>query len=286
MICPICQNPSDRIFQKNEFWIRECRKCHHRYAEISPSADHPYQIYQDDYFKGGAAGYSDYLSEAKILISHGRQYSRILKNFTNPGMLLDVGSAAGFILRGFQEEGWQGIGLEPNSSMSDYGRTHLGLQIESGSLELFSSAQRFDLVSMIQVIAHFYDIRQALKNAADVTRPGGFWLIETWDRESWIARCLGRYWHEYSPPGVLHWFTPAGLNLLAAKFGFSEVAWGHPVKRISGSHVKSLIEYSLINSPSSWLRGGLKIIPDHLILPYPTIDLFWMLFQKDTNLDF
>ncbi len=258
MNCPVCQGSSDRIFQKNEFWIRECNKCRHRFAEISPSIDHPSQIYQDDYFKGGGAGYPDYLGEAKILSSQGRRYGLILNKFSKPGMLLDVGAAAGFILQGFQESGWGGIGLEPNFSMADYGRTHLGLKIENGSLEQFSIDKQFDLVSMIQVISHFYDIRRALKKAADATKPGGFWLIETWNRESWAARCFGKYWHEYTPPGVLHWFSPAGLKLLAGQFGFTEVARGRPVKRISGAHVKSLLKYLLINSPLSWLQGGLK----------------------------
>jgi SAM-dependent methyltransferase len=285
MNCPICQNSLDRIFQKDGYWILECKSCHHRCAEIIPSNDHLNQVYQDDYFKGGAAGYPDYLSEAKILSDHGKRYGLMLKKYTTPGTLLDVGTAAGFILKGFQESDWQGIGLEPNSSMAEYGRTHLGLQIESRSLEQFTSNQRFDLVSMIQVIAHFFDIRQALQKAADATKPGGFWLIETWDRESWVARSLGRYWHEYSPPSVLHWFSPGGLNFLVAQFDFSEVARGRPAKRISGAHAKSLLGYKLQNFPLSWLRGGLKIIPDHLVIPYPTFDLFWILFQKSTNSD-
>lgn len=282
--CPSC-DPSDRIFQKDGYWIRECVSCHHRYAEITPSTDHPHQVYHDDYFKGGAAGYPDYLSEAKILLVHGRRYGTLLKKFATPGKILDIGAAAGFILKGFKESGWDGIGLEPNLSMASYGRTNLGLQIESGSLEHFSFNQQFEIVSMIQVIAHFFDIRQALQKAADATKPGGFWLIETWNRESWIARSLGRNWHEYSPPSVLHWFSPEGLKLLVAQFGFSEVARGRPAKRISGAHAKSLLDYKLQNSPLSWLRGGLKIIPDHLVIPYPTFDLFWILFQKDINSD-
>jgi SAM-dependent methyltransferase len=285
MNCLICQNPSERIFEKDGFWICECKSCHHRYAEITPSADHPHEIYQDEYFLGGADGYPDYLSEANILSTYGRRYSHILKKFTTPGTLLDVGTAAGFILKGFQESGWRGIGLEPNSSMAEYGRTHFGLQIESGSLEQFSSSQRFDLVSMIQVIAHFFDIRQALQKAAEATKSGGFWLIETWDRESWVARRFGRYWHEYSPPSVLHWFSPAGLNLLVAQFGFSEVARGHPAKRISGAHAKFILGHKLQNSLLRWARGGLKILPDHIVIPYPTFDLFWILFQKSINSD-
>lgn len=234
---------------------------------------------------GGADGYPNYLDEAEILSTHGKQYGLLLKRFTTPGTLLDVGAAAGFILKGFQESGWRGIGLEPNLSMTEYGRSHLGLQIENGNLEKFSSNQRFDLVSMIQVVPHFFDIRKAMQHAADATKPGGYWLIETWNKDSWFARCLGSSWHEYSPPSVLHWFSPAELNLLAGQFGFTEVARGYPKKRISGAHAKSILGYTLQNSHLGWLQGVAKIIPDQLVIPYPSFDLFWMLFQKRTYSD-
>ena len=216
---------------------------------------------------------------------HGKRYGILLKQYTTPGTVLDVGAAAGFLLKGFQDSGWQGVGLEPNSSMASHGRTNLGLQMETGSLEHFSSSQQFDLVSMIQVIAHFSDIRQALQKAADVTKNDGFWLIESWNKGSWVARILGKHWHEYSPPSVLRWFSPSDLSRLVTQYGFSEVARGRPVKRLNGAHVKSLLGYKLQNSPLGWLQGGLKIIPDQVVIPYPTFDLFWTLFQKSTNSD-
>jgi hypothetical protein len=43
---------------------------------------------------------------------------------------------------------------------------------------------------------------------------GRAWIIETWNRDDWVARLLGRHWHEYSPPSVLHWFNPDGLRRL------------------------------------------------------------------------
>jgi SAM-dependent methyltransferase len=280
MDCIICYNPTQQIFQKYGYWINECIKCHHRTVETTLSSEHTKRIYKDDYFKGGGAGYPNYLAEEEILTEHGRRYGAFLKQYTAPGTVLDVGAAAGFLLKGFQNSGWQGMGLEPNSSMVSYGHDNLGLEMEIGGLENFSSDRRFDLVSMIQVIAHFSDIRQALQKAAQVTRDNGFWLIESWNKDSWIARVLGEQWHEYSPPSVLHWFSPSDLNLLVAQYGFSEVARGRPAKYLNGAHVKSILGYKLQDSPLHWLRGGLKLIPDQMAVPYPNLDLFWMLFQK------
>ena len=283
IVCPICQQQASRLFQKYGYWICRCKTCGHRFAETLSSADHVSRVYQDDYFKGGSAGYPDYLSEAQTLVEHGRQYGALLHQFTRPGKILDVGSAAGFILQGFQETGWSGVGVEPNFAMSQYGRTQLGLQIETGCLEEFSFASKFDVICMIQVVAHFFDIRKALERAAKLTLPGGFWLIETWDRESWPARLLGKHWHEYSPPSVLHWFSPAGLASIAAQFGLVEVARGKPVKRINARHAKSLLRYKLQGSPFAGLPDLLVLLPDDKVIRYPAFDLFWILFQKQAN---
>ena len=75
--------------------------------------------------------------------------------------MLDVGAAAGFILQGFIDGGWKGCGIEPNQQMVNYGNQILGLSLEVGSLEDLVSSDRYDLISMIQVISHFYDLQKA-----------------------------------------------------------------------------------------------------------------------------
>ena len=157
----------------------------------------------------------------------------------------------------------------------------LSVPVAVGSLESFHSDTLFDLVIMIQVLAHFVDPRAALKVADSITQPGGFWLVETWNRESLTARLFGKYWHEYSPPSVLHWFSSGGVSKLASEFGFRELGHGRPNEWISGRHAKSLIhqrfENSHLNLPITSL---MRLLPDRVNLPYPAEDLFWMVFQK------
>ena len=240
------------------------------------------RVYGDDYFRGGAAGYCDYLGDETILRERGRWYGRLLSRHMGPGRVLDVGAAAGFWLAGMADLGWAGRGIEPNDRMSAHARERLGLDVLPGTLEAFQSDEIFDLVAMIQVVAHFVDVRGALRVAAEHTRPGGHWLIETWDRSSLSARLFGRRWHEYSPPSVLHWFTGDGLGRLARSFDMREVARGRPRKRISGAHAKSLLRYKLQGGLPRWLVDGvLRVIPDRLTLPYPSDDVFWMLLRRD-----
>lgn len=281
MSCPICHGPTRQLFQKHGYWICECSACGHRCAALTPSIEHVKQVYSDSYFCEGGDGYPDYLAESEIILEHGRYYGQLLSRYTTPGTVLDVGAAAGFILKGLQETGWRGLGIEPNPNMAAYACRQLGVEVKAGTLEQFQSGERYDLVSMIQVVAHFYNLRQAFQAAAKFTKPEGFWLIETWNRASFMARLFGKNWHEYSPPSVLHWFSPDDLSKLAGQFGFTEVTRGRPPKKLKGSHAKSLIHYKLQDTALSGLGGGLlKLIPDRFTIPYPNFDLFWILFQR------
>lgn len=274
MNCPLCKSESKFAFEAKGFALRDCLKCGHRFAEISADEQHVLSIYDDSYFNGGGAGYTDYFAEGEMLKKRGQMYAKKVKKFAQAGIILDVGAAAGFILQGFTDESWNGIGLEPNASMSRFGRENLNLDIRQGSLETFKTDEKFDLISMIQVVAHFYEPRTAFQTAADLLKDDGLLLIETWNRESFSARIFGKTWHEYSPPSVLQWFSLNGLTKFLRGFGFEKLAHGRPSKKISGEHAKSLLKYRLGDNPL------LKLIPSKINFPYPSEDLFWALYQK------
>ena len=158
--------------------------------------------------------------------------------------------------------------------MAKFGSEKLGLDVRQGSLESFKTDEKFDLISMIQVVAHFYDPRTAFETAANLLKEDGLLLIESWNRESFSARIFGKNWHEYSPPSVLQWFSLNGLTKFLKEFGFEKLAHGRPSKKISGEHAKSLLKYRLGDNPL------LKLIPSKINFPYPSEDLFWALYQK------
>lgn len=275
--CPVCGAATRfTFFARSGHPIHSCPTCTHRFVAWRPPPEHVAQTYGDDYFFGGGAGYPDYLRNAKLLRAHGRRYARILHRHVTMGSILDVGAAGGFICDAFRSEGWHPEGLEPNEHMAQFGRDDLNLVVHTGDLEHAQIDRQFDLVSMIQVIAHFISPRHALASASQLTRDGGFWLIETWDYRSFTARLFGRHWHEYDPPSVLQFFSPRSLERLAAHFGFRRIAAGRPRKYIEWRHARSLLAHS-----EPWLRSITGILPDDLVLPYPAEDLFWMLFQKD-----
>lgn len=279
--CPLCREQSRSLFQKQGIWIRECSACLHRYAIPDTPDEHVAQTYGDDYFFGGGAGYDDYLSEAELLTAHGRRYARILNRFAVPSRILDVGAAAGFVLQGLTESGWTGAGVEPNSAMARHARETLGLDVRCGTLETMPAADQFDAVSMIQVMAHFVDPHEASARVSELVATNGLCLVETWNVRSWSARLFGENWHEYSPPSVLQWYSPATLSALFTQHGFEAIAQGRPSKKISVGHARSLLQHGQATSPLARIGASiLKALPGRLTLPYPSEDLFWMVFRK------
>lgn len=281
LTCPICDQSSVRLFRKNSYWIRECDRCHHQFAEEQPTAKGVSQIYDGQYFQGDGPGYIDYLAEADLLQQLGQYYADRLAYYVLPGTVLDVGAAAGFILKGLMDSGWRGEGLEPNPRIAEFGQQQLGLKMTVGTLENYPTSDRFELVMMVQVIQHFYNLKLALHTASMVTKPGGYWLIETWDRSSLLARMRGQNWHAYTPPSRSHWFSPPELERLVAQYGFREVARGSPSKWMNGQYRKSVLRYQLMDK--AWGKAvaqSLNLMPDQMKTPYIGGDIFWGLYQK------
>ena len=281
MRCPICSQTTRPLFAKHGYDVVACDGCGHRMADVPDWPDHVERFYGDEYFSGGGDGYRDYLSEGSLLRTTGRRYGRIVANYVAPGKMIDIGAAAGFILRGFIDIGWQGVGIEPNQQMAEHARSRLGLDVTTDTIERLAAREEFDLVSMIQVIGHFKDPRAAIGAAGAALCPGGCLLIESWNRSSLTARLFGRHWHEYSPPSVLHWFSPDSLRRLVEKAGFRQLARGRPLKLINGEHAKSLLKYKLGSTPLGRVTArALALMPDSLPIIYPADDLFWAIFRK------
>ena len=283
MFCPVCEDKTGQMaFMKDSYRILHCPECGHSYTELVVGEEEIGRIYSDDYFYGGKAGYPDYTLEKDILIRRGEYYARKVRKYMSPGKLLDVGAAAGFILKGFENNGWKGTGIEPNSTMAEYGQKVMELDIRRGSLEALRAEENYDLILMIQVVAHLYDLNRALRKIHQSLKPGGMILIETWNRASYTARFFGENWHEYSPPSTLHFFSTKSLDLLLKKHGFRHVRSGRPLKMVHSLHAKELLKHKMeqtfLLKYFTFLTG---LIPGNMALPYPAEDLFWTIYEKN-----
>ncbi len=268
----------------------ECTACHHRFSKSQHPPDQHVAIeYGDNYFSGGENCYEDYHFQQHELIRQGKYYSEILKRYAESSSqqslkVLDIGSASGCILKGMVDDGWRGLGIEPNASMVEYGRNKLGVDLHQATIETFTSESKFDAVLLIQMLPHLLDPKSAIASIRSLLCQGGLLLVEAWNRDSITARSFGRWWHEYNPPSVLHWFSKSSLRQLLAENGFEFVAVGRPTKWISLGNGFAIARQSVNDS----LIGRVCLAPTRMIpsqwrVPYFLDDVFWMIVRKTAD---
>jgi SAM-dependent methyltransferase len=275
-----CKEGRSTLFLKKEYVITECTTCGHRFTEISDRRSHLATVYSDNYFFAGEDGYPNYLHDKDLLYKEGIRYARLISKYRDPGKVLDVGSAAGFILKGFEQSGWSCQGLEPNETMAAYGRNILHLDVKTGALETFETEEKFDLVNLIQVIGHIYDLDKALENVKHLLKREGLVLVESWNMKSVIARVLGKRWPEYSPPSVVHWYSDKTLAELFNYHGFKLVTKGYSIKKISAHHALSFIEGKISNLILRKLIDSSNRLIGKFSFIYPFFDVKWYIFKK------
>jgi SAM-dependent methyltransferase len=275
-----CKEEKKLLFKKRGHPILECKKCGYRFIEVPDEKNHLSTVYSDDYFFSGKDGYPNYLNEKNLLYKQGIRYARLISKYTNPGKVLDVGSAAGFILKGFEKSGWNCFGIEPNETMAVYGRDKLNLDIKTSSIETFKTDERFDLVSMIQVIGHVYDLDKALQNVIRLLKEDGLVLVESWNMKSVFARIMGKRWPEYSPPSVVHWYSDKTLIDLFNYYGFELIDKGYPLKKISAEHAFSFLKGKTSHRGLKKMVNSLQLFIRKLSLTYPFRDVKWYIFRK------
>lgn len=276
-----CKEKRETLFEKRGYPILECKQCGHRFIKIADQEDHVTTVYSDDYFFEGKDGYPNYLNKKHLLYKQGLRYARLISKYTKPGKVLDIGSAAGFILKGFGDSGWICQGIEPNETMAAYGRKYLNLDIKTGSIETLEISESFDLINMIQVIGHVYDLDKTLQNVTALLKPNGLVLVESWDMKSATARMMGKNWHEYCPPSVVHWFSDETLSILFKYYGFELIGKGHPIKKINADHAFSFLEGRNVKPIfKRRLVDAIHRFVGKLTLTYPLRDVKWYVFRK------
>jgi 2-polyprenyl-3-methyl-5-hydroxy-6-metoxy-1,4-benzoquinol methylase len=201
--------------------------------EPEPPGDSLLETFQDSYFRGGHSdGYRDYLAIEPAARRQARSYLETVAQLDPGGRtLMDVGCAAGFLLAEAEAAGWQVSGVEPSSGMAREARRRITGAVTVGDLAtLPASTAALHVVTMVNVLEHLTGPAEVAARLAQLVRPGGILLIETWNAKALVARLLGGHWHQWSPL-VPYYYTRHALHALLGQ-SFWEVRWRHVAKWI------------------------------------------------------
>jgi len=154
--------------------------------------------------------------------------------------ILDAGCGSGKFVRYLRRQGYAAYGLEPSKALYD--------QFLSGEEPFFHGTltehnvqQRFDIITIIDVLEHIDDPQLFVKAVTERLAPGGLVFISTPDSSSLPARLLKKRWHYYNRYH-LSLFSRDNLRGLMAQHGFAQVDGGY-VARYHSVHY--MLQYML-----------------------------------------
>jgi 2-polyprenyl-3-methyl-5-hydroxy-6-metoxy-1,4-benzoquinol methylase len=133
--------------------------------------------------------------------------------------LLDVGAYCGYFLEVARERGFEAEGLELSRWAAGHARL-LGFPVHSEPLVKLARAQnRYDVITMWDVLEHLPDPREEIEAARSLLSPGGRLYVSTIDTGSFSARLLGARWPWLMDMHLVY-FDRATLSALLEETGF------------------------------------------------------------------
>jgi 2-polyprenyl-3-methyl-5-hydroxy-6-metoxy-1,4-benzoquinol methylase len=229
--CVVCgQAEPAFLFRKDGHDMVRCTGCGLVYVGDDPAAIDFDALYGEAYYTGGSAAvFANYVGEEPARRAQARRKLWTLRTLPpkvpKRGRLLDVGCAAGFFLAEARAH-YEVQGVELSAWSSAYARDRLGVPVITGTLQQAAlGADRFDVVTLWDVIEHVPDPVALLTEAARVLRPGGRLVLTTGDWSSAYAQKQGEAWHLMTPPWHLTMFGRGTLQRAATRAGLRVVAW-------------------------------------------------------------
>lgn len=254
VICPMCNSFETKYAFTNQkfhkpFSLYFCNRCQGYFQHPLPSLQTIESFYQKEYYSG-KANYS-YIDERKnfqastfVWDSRLRtiQKERKKRLFPKDGLFLDVGcSFGGFVQRASKH--FQAYGLDLSSFAVEAGNKQAWQNFQNqvtnknfkglyqGSLvdaPITIRSQRFDVISLIEVIEHFENPQLQMRTAYNLLNRNGMLVIQTANFLGWQAKRAGKKYH-YFLPGHLVYFTDWGMKRMLNDIGFSEYKVFYPV---------------------------------------------------------
>ncbi len=231
--CRVCGSSNfKKKFKKYNFWIVECQDCSLIITNFSPDKNFYQDFYKKDYFIQGEnkRSYDDYSTEKKSLNQTFKcRIDSLSIKKESQGNALDFGCAYGYFLQQMPSS-WNKFGIEISSHAAQKAKkNNPDASIKIGKLESNTfPREKFDLITMWDVIEHLNNPKQDLKIIFDLLKGSGRFALSTGNVNSLLAKILGKKWHLYNPPQHLSYFSPKTIKTLLSSIGFSDIQISHP----------------------------------------------------------
>lgn len=158
----------------------------------------------------------------------GKQFVYKLNRIREKGILLDVGCAEGFFLKGIEDNSrWKAEGLDIIKSAVDFANNELKVKVHLGIIEdLKNCDERYDFVRMNNVIEHVQNPVTFLQKTNQILRKKGLvWcstpngvqdgaVLKTANRQGNALNLLENHFYYYKPRTLKNIFESCGFKII------------------------------------------------------------------------
>ena len=161
-----------------------------------------------------------------------RSLTYIEKYVRKKGKLLDVGCGRGYFLDEARKTGWRIYGIDYSDNLINYAKNTLLLNVQRGDMFHFRSKQRFDVVTLNQVIEHVFNPNDLIKKCYELLKPGGVIYVATPNIGSVAAKVARENFDHLIPPEHLGYFSKRTLSAVLQRNHFRALylgSWSYAV---------------------------------------------------------
>ncbi|MFP6748341.1 MAG: class I SAM-dependent methyltransferase [Alphaproteobacteria bacterium] len=188
-ICPHCNTHELRQFQAKahdvgsreiEIGIIECRLCKFAWQwPVSRTRQESREYFQENYQNKDPNSYFDPVLRKKIACMELEFVETLVGA---PGSILDIGAGDGAFLQVASAGGWKAVGLDPAAEQNHQNES--GVQIISGTVDDIDVNQKYDAITLWDVIEHVDDPRDLIEKCVSLLAIGGYLILETGNYQS------------------------------------------------------------------------------------------------------
>lgn len=239
MNCPFCSSPEIKAFSViahdvhdtgSSLSIKECLNCGlaWQFPRCRTAAE-SVEILSRRYAEQEQGSYCD---PQKRRATAGAELAFLETFAAAPGKLLDIGAGDGTFIAQAAGRGWECIGLDPAAREDPELRSPGAgsFVLIQGTLKDLDPTQRFDAITMWDVIEHLDDPEDVLNTAVPFLKDLGILIVETGNYQSVDRIVSGPDWWAYMADHRWY-FAPPTVRQLLKKFGLKYVALGPQVLR-------------------------------------------------------
>lgn len=145
---------------------------------------------------------------------------KLINSFnTKQKNILDVGCGTGDFLLNCKNNGWDVIGVEPNTKAKSLAENKLNIQTTSKIYEDLSEikTKKFDVITLWHVLEHVPNLDVYISNLKKILKQHGVLIIAVPNYKSYDATYYKQFWAAYDVPRHLWHFSKKSIQLLFAK---------------------------------------------------------------------